>query len=135
MLELPKLQENRVLPALPALLDVLFIVLVFLLLSVAVQVNVMEVALPDTGKDGQIVSEHEPTVLSLMYDGEEVSYALNDQPFSTQQTLMQAVNHMAQSAPLFIAVDRQVPSEELVKLLADLSIQNRQIANILIERK
>jgi biopolymer transport protein ExbD len=70
-----------------------------------------------------------------MYDGTAVSYALDEQPFSARETLMQAVSHIAKEKPLFIAVDKQAPSEELVRLLADLSQQNRQIANILIEHK
>ncbi|RJE73392.1 biopolymer transporter [Pseudoalteromonas sp. MSK9-3] len=135
MLELPHNTNDSLLPDLTALLDVLFIVLVFLLLSVAVQVNVLEVSLPDSGEQGEVVSEQSPQVLSLTYDGTTVSYALDEQPFSTRETLMQAVSHIAKEKPLFIAIDKQAPSEELVRLLADLSQQNRQIANILIEHK
>ncbi|MBQ4860550.1 biopolymer transporter ExbD [Pseudoalteromonas sp. MMG013] len=135
MLELPKPSENALVPDLTALLDVLFIVLVFLLLSVAVQVNVMEVSLPDAGDNGSAVLEQTPVVLSLMYHDNHVSYALNDQPFSTQETLMQAVKHIEYVSPVFIAVDKHVPSEALVQLLANLSQENRSIANILIERK
>jgi biopolymer transport protein ExbD len=135
MLELPHNSNTSLLPDLTALLDVLFIVLVFLLLSVAVQVNVMEVSLPDSGEQGQVVSEQSPQVLSLMYDAKTVSYALDDQPFSTRQTLMQAVSHTHQDKPVFIAIDKETPSEELVKLLAALSKQNRQIANILVEHE
>lgn len=135
MLELPKVKTQSMAADLTALLDVLFIVLVFLLLSVAVKVNVMEVSLPTVGDNNAPVIEQQPKVISLIYEQNKVKFALNDQPFSTLEHVIAALEHDLNSAPTFIAVDKQVPSEYLVQTLAALSQQNITIANILIEHK
>lgn len=135
MLELPKVKTQSMAADLTALLDVLFIVLVFLLLSVAVKVNVMEVSLPTVGDNNAPVIEQQPKVISLIYEQNKVKFALNDQPFSTLEHVIAALEHDLNSTPTFIAVDKQVPSEYLVQTLAALSQQNITIANISIEHK
>ena len=135
MLELPKVKAQNMMADLTALLDVLFIVLVFLLLSVAVKVNVMEVTLPMVGEGANTVIEQKPKVISLIHEQNKVKFALDDQPFSTLDHVIGALEHNATATPVFIAVDKRVPSEYLVQTLAALSQQNIAIANILIEHE
>lgn len=135
MLELPKTKPQSMMADLTALLDVLFIVLVFLLLSVAVKVNVMEVTLPEVGDSANNVIEQKPKVISLIYEQDKVKFALDEQPFSTLEHVMSALEHNAHETPVFIAVDKRAPSEYLVKTLAALSKKEIAIANILTEYK
>ncbi|MEI5637846.1 MULTISPECIES: biopolymer transporter ExbD [unclassified Pseudoalteromonas] len=133
MLELPPVRTQNLTADLTALLDVLFIVLVFLLLSVAVKLNVLEVSLPSAGESGEVVLEQPPKVISLTYSQGEVSYALDEQPFSAEHTLIQAVAHLDQTQPIYLAVDKRVPSEDLVGLFAELSKLEIAIANIVVK--
>ncbi|ASD69590.1 biopolymer transporter [Pseudoalteromonas piscicida] len=133
MLELPTPKPQHLGADLTALLDVLFIVLVFLLLSVAVKLNVLEVNLPTVGKNGEVVLEKTPKVVSVMFNHGQIAYALDEQPFSAENTLIQALNHLDNSEVIYIAVDKQVPSEALVSLFAQLSTLNIQVANLIVK--
>ncbi|MDW7548931.1 biopolymer transporter ExbD [Pseudoalteromonas sp. McH1-7] len=133
MLELPAPKAQHLGADLTALLDVLFIVLVFLLLSVAVKLNVLEVNLPSAGEQAEVELKQTPKVVSLLLSNDEVSYAIDEQPFSAEHTLVQALAHLDNSETIFIAVDKHVPSEALVSLFAKLSELNIQVANLIVK--
>lgn len=133
MLELPTPKTQSFTADLTALLDVLFIVLVFLMLSVAVKLNVLEVSLPSAGHSGNIALKHPPKVISLVYANSQVSYALDEQTYSTLNTLMPALSSITSDHTVFVAVDKRVPSEQLVALFAQLSEREIHIANIIVK--
>ena len=69
MLELPdKSNNSSLMPDLTALIDVLFILLVFLLLTAAVKLDMLDVTLPEVGSDNQAPLEQQKAiVLSVNY--------------------------------------------------------------------
>jgi len=122
-------------PDLTALLDVLFIMLVFLLLSVAVRLDMLEVTLPQVGEDAaQVAVKREPVVLSVLIQDGQLQYGLAQQQFSELAPLL---NQLKSSKPkaLVLAIDAKLPSEHTIALLAKLSQLNIELANILIKHQ
>lgn len=135
MLELPqKSNSNTLMPDLTALIDVLFILLVFLLLTAAVKLEMLDVALPEVGNDSQAPLEQQKSiVLSVKYTEQQLIYALAKQPFNSLNEVIAALRVKKDQQGVYLAIDQQVPSGELVKLLAALSKEDHKIANILTE--
>ncbi|TMN71943.1 biopolymer transporter [Pseudoalteromonas sp. S1727] len=135
MLELPQKPSNSpLMPDLTALIDVLFILLVFLLLTAAVKLEMLDVALPEVGSDNQAPLEQQKAiVLSVKYTDQQLIYALAKQPFSSLNEVVDALREKKSQQGVYLAIDQQVPSGDLVKLLAALSKEDHKIANILIE--
>ncbi len=121
-------------PDLTALIDVLFILLVFLLLTAAVKLEMLDVALPEVGSDNQAPLEQQKAiVLSVKYTDQQLIYALAKQPFGSLNEVVDALREKKSQQGVYLAIDQQVPSGDLVKLLAALSKEDHKIANILIE--
>ncbi|MDN3379483.1 MULTISPECIES: biopolymer transporter ExbD [unclassified Pseudoalteromonas] len=138
MLELPeKPNSSNLMPDLTALIDVLFILLVFLLLTAAVKLDMLDVTLPEVGSDNQAPLEQQKAiVLSVNYVDRKLIYALAKQPYQSLGDVIEALQqHNEQQRGVYLAIDQQVPSGELVKLLAALSKEDHKIANILIKRE
>lgn len=137
MLELPKKSNNpNLMPDLTALIDVLFILLVFLLLTAAVKLEMLDVTLPEVGSDEQAAPEQQKSlVLSVDYKEQQLIYALAKQPYTSLDAVIKALQKTDKQQGVYLAIDQHVPSGELVKLLAELSKQDHKIANILAERE
>lgn len=135
MLELPKNNSTPpLLPDLTALLDVLFILLVFLLLTAAVKLNMLDVTLPDTGKNTSTpVQQSDVQVLSVRIHNKKTQYGFDHQLYDSLSSAITALKAEKQDIPLYLAVDEQVPSGDLVVLLAALSREKYQVANILVK--
>ena len=147
MLALESQEENGLmLPDLTALLDVLFIVLVFLLLSIATPVDMLEVSLPEAGEANTAQVESKTLVISLAYQNlasshdinKQVSYGLAKERYSSLALLIIALKSQSSGdepgLKLMLAVDKKAPSEKLIELLAALSQQGYAVANILIDK-
>lgn len=134
MFELPdKSNNSSLMPDLTALIDVLFILLVFLLLTAAVKLDMLDVTLPEVGSDNQAPLEQQKAiVLSVNYTEKHLIYALAKTSYDSLDDVIAALRHKQQSG-VYLAIDQQVPSGELVKLLAALSKEDHKIANILIK--
>ena len=138
MLELPdKSNNSSLMPDLTALIDVLFILLVFLLLTAAVKLDMLDVTLPEVGSDNQAPLEQQKAiVLSVNYVDRKLIYALAKQPYQSLGDVIEALRqHNEQQRGVYLAIDQQVPGGELVKLLAALSKEDHKIANILIKNE
>lgn len=124
-------------PDLTALIDVLFILLVFLLLTAAVKLDMLDVTLPEVGSDNQAPLEQQKAiVLSVNYADKKLMYALAKRPYQSLGEVIEALRqHNEQKRGVYLAIDQQVPSGELVKLLAALSKEDHKIANILIKNE
>lgn len=136
MLELPdKSNNSSLMPDLTALIDVLFILLVFLLLTAAVKLDMLDVTLPEVGSENKAPLEKQKAiVLSVNYTDKHLIYALAKKPYDSLDDVISALRHKKQPG-VYLAIDQQVPSGELVKLLAALSKEDHKIANILIEEE
>ncbi len=127
--------HSMAMPDLTALLDVLFILLVFMLLTAAIKLDMLTVTLPTTGSEVQsIETANQPLVLSVQYSEQQLTYGLADQPFaSLEQLFVVLANSKKTDSNIVLAVDKNTPSHYLIDLLAKLSAENFTVANLLIE--
>jgi biopolymer transport protein ExbD len=147
MLALEATEESAaILPDLTALLDILFIVLVFLLLSIATPVDMLEVSLPEAGEVDTTQLDSKTLMISLAYQplagneaaNKKISYGLAKKQYSSLALLLIALKNQPdsndQKVKLMLAIDKKAPSEALIELLAVLSRQGYAVANILIDK-
>jgi biopolymer transport protein ExbD len=127
--------NSPVMPDITALLDVLFILLVFMLLTAAIKLDMLSVTLPTSGSEAQSIETTKKTVvLSIQYTDKQITYGLADQPFDSLEqifTSLSSTNKTDQT--LVLAVDKNTPSHYLIDLLSKLSAENFAVANLLIE--
>lgn len=119
------------------LLDIIFIVLVFLLLTANVRIQSMDITLPevaDTASPAPAVQEN----LTLHLFAHEPYWALGEQKFSDWDAFRRAIlaarahSQTAATAPdIIIAADRDASTERLLNLLNFLQRQNIPAAQIL----
>ncbi len=138
MLPLHKPETNTlVMPDITALLDVLFILLVFMLLTAAIKLDMLTVTLPTAGSEAQSIENvKKPLVLSLHFNDEKLIYGLAEQPFESLDSLFVALAEKNNAnSTLVLAVDENTPSHYLINLLSELSARNFPVANLLIDKK
>ncbi len=137
MLPLHKPETNTlVMPDITALLDVLFILLVFMLLTAAIKLDMLSVTLPTAGSEAQSIENvKKPLVLSLKFNDEKLTYGLAEQPFESLDSLFVALAEKNNAnSTLVLAVDENTPSHYLINLLSELSARNFPVANLLIDK-
>ena len=129
--------NSLAMPDITALLDVLFILLVFMLLTAAIKLDMLTVTLPTTGSEAlPIETIQKPLVLSLQYNEQELrlTYGLAEQPFESLEPLLVVLTNTKKTdKTLVLAVDKNTPSHYLIDLLSKLSAENFTVANLLIE--
>lgn len=124
-------------PDLTPLLDIIFIVMVFLLLTANVQIKTLDVAIPQT-QDEATLESPERDVLAINVLTTEPYWALQGEPIAdwtlfTEQFL--ETFKASPQKPVVIAADKQASVENMLKVLAFL--QNNQITatNIVMEKE
>jgi biopolymer transport protein ExbD len=138
MLPLHKPDTNPlVMPDITALLDVLFILLVFMLLTAAIKLDMLTVTLPMAGSEAQsIETVKKPLVLSVQFTEQKLTYGLAEEPFESLDNLFIALAEKNNAnRTLVLAVDENTPSHYLIDLLSELSAKNFSVANLLIDKK
>ncbi len=138
MLPLHKQDPNTlVMPDITALLDVLFILLVFMLLTAAIKLDMLTVTLPTAGSEAQSIENvKKPLVLSLQFKDDKLIYGLAEQPYESLDNLFVALAEKNNiNRTLVLAIDENTPSHYLINLLSKLSEKNISVANLLIDKK
>ncbi len=125
------------LPDLTPLLDVVFIVLVFLLFTANSVPLTLPVDLPETER---AVSQQldKPDAIGVNLFAEGASWALEGEKYDSWEAFSTALQQKVQAEPeraVVIAGDRAVPMENLVQLMQFLQQNNIAAAQILMEEK
>ena len=127
--------QPSLLPDLTPLLDVIFIVMVFLMLSANVAPLALPVDLPTMGAEqAEIVDEPKTLAVNVFKDGG--GWALDGKEFETWEQLSKALLAAHKADPeqsVVIAGDRHAPMERLVQLLSFLQQQQWPAASIQME--
>lgn len=112
------------------LLDVIFIILVFFLLTAQSPLLQVPLQLPDSS-DASIMATRESSrrQLALRIDG---SWQLDDQPYTDWQALRSAAPLQSSDA-LDIAVEQGAQADDLLRLLAWLTAQGNTDTRLLME--
>ncbi|MGB7385956.1 MAG: biopolymer transporter ExbD [Pseudomonas neustonica] len=115
------------------LLDVIFIVLVFLLLTANTPLLEIPVALPDSDAAASVAQQKdsERAALVLHADGH---WQLAEESFASWPELQTALQKQLTSPPLDVAVEKGAPATPLLKLLAWLNAAERSDTRLLMEQ-
>ncbi|NIY82955.1 ExbD/TolR family protein [Vibrio hepatarius] len=120
-------------PDLTPLLDIIFIVMVFLMLTAAVKLDSLEVDLPTT--DSQAVSEVDTKSLTVNILASEPHWAIDSKEYLDWNnfTLALLEQHKSDSKPIVIGAEKTADVQHLVKLLAFLQENGIQATQLLTE--
>lgn len=121
---------------LTALIDIIFIVLVFLLLTANSQLLSLPVDVPQSPSSAISVVENKPTIaINIMAIAPY--WAIDGEPFTNLTTFSTAFTARFQTMPeatVIIAADKAAPVEPLMQLLALLQAQSISQTQILMEQ-
>ncbi|WP_260261748.1 ExbD/TolR family protein [Vibrio intestinalis] len=122
-------------PDLTPLLDIIFIVMVFLMLTAAVKLESIEVDLPTT--DSQAVSEVDSRSITINILDAEPHWAIDGKEYIDWENFTIALleQHKSNSQPIVIGAEKTADIQHLVKLLAFLQENGIEATQLLTEDK
>lgn len=126
--------EEQVTPDLTPLIDIIFIVMVFLLLTASVKLQSLEVELPQTDTQALQTTEADPITINLT--AHAPYWALQGKSFDTWDAFRHALLHAVQKDPdkaVVIGADKSGSVEHMLKLLAFLQQQDIKATQLLME--
>ncbi|NOH79813.1 biopolymer transporter ExbD [Vibrio sp. RE86] len=130
-----KQEENRfgLTPDLTPLLDIIFIVMVFLMLTAAVKLESLEVDLPTS--DSSAVSEVDTKSLTINILDQEPHWAIDSKEYIDWENFTIALleEHRSNAQPIVIGAEKTADVQYLVKLLAFLQENGIQATQLLTE--
>ncbi|EEW09991.1 ExbD/TolR family protein [Vibrio mimicus] len=120
-------------PDLTPLLDIIFIVMVFLLLTASVRLESLEVVLPTT--DSPVVNEVDKESITINLLATEPYWAIDGKPYLDWHNFSLALLETVQSSkrPIVIGADQGAEVQQLVKLLGFLQEHGIQATQLLTE--
>lgn len=120
-------------PDLTPLLDIMFIVMVFLLLTASVRLESLEVVLPTT--DSPVVNEVDKESITINLLATEPYWAIDGKPYLDWHNFSLALLETVQSSkrPIVIGADQGAEVQQLVKLLGFLQEHGIQATQLLTE--
>lgn len=118
MIKTPHSHSSALMPDLTPLLDIIFIVMVFLLLTAAVKFESLDVSLPTT--DSPTVSEVNKQSITVNLLTHEPYWAIDGKQYIDWNnfTLALLEQSKASDRPIVIGADKTAEVQQLVKLLA-----------------
>ncbi|MCX2791528.1 MULTISPECIES: ExbD/TolR family protein [Vibrio] len=120
-------------PDLTPLLDIIFIVMVFLMLTAAVKLDSLDVSLPST--DSQAVTEVDKQSITVNILKEEPFWAINGKTYIDWENFTLALLEESKSTdkPIVIGAEKTADIQSLVKLLGFLQENGIQATQLLTE--
>ncbi len=122
-------------PDLTPMLDILFIMLVFFLLTAGAVFQSLDIQLPSSVMEElSMVNEPKHIMLQIRKD----SYSLNDKTITTFEELRNAIPTIIKAKPeheLIIASDKTISIERLLTVLTYLQSQGIEAANLLMQHE
>ncbi|EJE8530103.1 biopolymer transporter ExbD [Vibrio parahaemolyticus] len=125
--------RNGLTPDLTPLLDIIFIVMVFLMLTAAVKLDSLDVALPST--DSQAVAEVDKQSITVNILKDEPYWAINGQTYIDWENFTLALLEESKSTdkPIVIGAEETANIQSLVQLLGFLQENGIQATQLLTE--
>ncbi|ELR67727.1 Biopolymer transport protein ExbD1 [Photobacterium marinum] len=130
------LLEEEIQPDLTPLLDIIFIVMVFLLLTASVRLQSLEVDLPQTETKTLQETEADPVTINLA--SASPYWALQSAPIESWNEFTQAlIKEMKKNPqrPVVIGADKAGSVEHMLKLLAFLQQHDIKATQLLMEEE
>ncbi|EJC1207951.1 biopolymer transporter ExbD [Vibrio parahaemolyticus] len=125
--------RNGLTPDLTPLLDIIFIVMVFLMLTAAVKLDSLDVALPST--DSQAVAEVDKQSITVNILKDEPYWVINGQTYIDWENFTLALLEESKSTdkPIVIGAEKTANIQSLVQLLGFLQENGIQATQLLTE--
>ncbi|EAS45091.1 biopolymer transporter ExbD [Photobacterium profundum] len=126
--------DDELKPDLTPLLDIIFIVMVFLLLTASVKLKALDVELPKTETQILQTTEADPITINLI--AKEPYWALQGQSFNTWDSFTVALLKQVKDGPtkpVVIGADKNASVEQMLKLLAFLQQHEIKATQLLME--
>ncbi|MDW2328536.1 biopolymer transporter ExbD [Vibrio sp. 1401] len=125
--------RNGLTPDLTPLLDIIFIVMVFLMLTAAVKLGSLDVALPSS--DSQAVAEVDKQSITVNILKDEPYWAINGQTYIDWENFTLALLEESKSTdkPIVIGAEKTANIQSLVQLLGFLQENGIQATQLLTE--
>ncbi|EII3113578.1 biopolymer transporter ExbD [Vibrio parahaemolyticus] len=125
--------RNGLTPDLTPLLDIIFIVMVFLMLTAAVKLDSLDVALPST--NSQAVAEVDKQSITVNILKDEPYWAINGQTYIDWENFTLALLEESKSTdkPIVIGAEKTANIQSLVQLLGFLQENGIQATQLLTE--
>ncbi len=125
--------RNGLTPDLTPLLDIIFIVMVFLMLTAAVKLDSLDVALPST--DSHAVAEVDKQSITVNILKNEPYWAINGQTYIDWENFTLALLEESKSTdkPIVIGAEKTANIQSLVQLLGFLQENGIQATQLLTE--
>jgi biopolymer transport protein ExbD len=133
VIQIPESESSRsLMPDMTALLDVIFILLIFMMLTANVAPQLLELDLPQASAPAKNV-EADAITLGLSEQG---LFSINQQTFDSWQefevSLSAQLNEQEKKPQLLVTADKDVPLQPFVKLANWLSEQGIAVADVVV---
>lgn len=125
-------------PDLTPMLDIIFIVMVFLLLTANVSVKTLNVDIPKTQENSQLSRPNKPVISVGILLDEKDKWALDGKTFSNWNEFTQALLNARKDSPekpIVIAADKKTDVESMLNLLAFMQKHQISATNIVMEEQ
>ena len=123
-------------PELAPLIDIIFMVVVFLLITANTPLLTLPIDVPNTDQAAALTASQQ-TELTLTITAEQPYWHIEKEAFDDwrafKQALLLSINDSQQ--PMTIAADKAAPTEPLLKLLSFLDQQNLTNAKIIMQQQ
>jgi len=130
--------EDEFKPDLTPMIDIIFIVMVFLLLTANVSVQTLNVDIPKTEESSQLTSPDKPVISIGILNSEQQKWALDGETFSDWNaftvTLLE-LHHRFPDKPFVIAADKKADVESMLNLFAFMQKHKISATNIVMEEQ
>ena len=127
---------SDLLPDLTPLIDVIFMIIIFLILTTNVQHNVFDVDLPVDSENSTNVL-HDIEVINVTIYADEMKWSIGDETFTSFERFKEALLHAHQTNPnrtVMIFSDKQVTIDKLFDLLTFMQAKGIPAADIVMDR-
>ena len=126
---------HDIMPDLTPLLDVMFMLIVFFMLTANAVPYALDVNLPEDAEEvTQAIDDSDDLTISLL--PEEQGWKIDDVLFNSESEFKQALKNRAKGSKKVIIIgDRNVSMQKLLNAMAFLRKNNIETADIIMERK
>ncbi|PNI00013.1 ExbD/TolR family protein [Vibrio diazotrophicus] len=130
--------EDEFKPDLTPMIDIIFIVMVFLLLTANVSVQTLNVDIPKTEETSQLTSPDKPVISIGILHSEEQKWALDGEKFNDWNAFTSALlktRNRFPDKPFVIAADKKADVESLLNLFSFMQKHQIPTTNIVMEEQ
>ncbi len=130
--------EDEFKPDLTPMIDIIFIVMVFLLLTANVSVQTLNVDIPKTDESSQLSTPDKPVISIGILHNEEEKWALDGVKFSDWSAFtaeLLKTHDTYPDKPFVIAADKKAEVESMLNLFAFMQKHKISATNIVMEEQ